>query len=212
MLSDEERKKRHAETSREYRRTHLDNKESHRIRSSRYYYRQKALNGKTTKDLNRIEPLTDEEKKKRAAERAKIYRATHNEDKEKKRNRQKRYQEKESNIKRGVLTHYGGGKCACVICGFNDIDCLNLDHINDDAHHRQNNGRVGGKALYKKLMNQNYPEGYQTLCHNCNMKKAIELCRKNGGHKKGNPFEVKLPLFEIIQDESETCHLDVITA
>ena len=210
-LSEIERKRRNAEKAREYRRTHPVNKESHRLRSMRYYYRQKALKNNND-NLSKIEPLSKEDKKKRAAERAKIYRATHFEDRDKKNKRQARYKQKDSNIKRGVLTHYGGGKCACVKCGIDDIDCLNLDHINNDGHHRQNSDRVGGQALYKKLMYQNYPEGYQTLCHNCNMKKAIEFCRKNGGNKKGKPFEPKLPLLEIIQDVPETCHLDVIPA
>ena len=206
-----EYKQKQSNKAKEYRKEHPVNKESHRIRSNRYYYRQKALKNSSTFSEH-IEPLTIEQKKKVAAEKAKVYRSTHIEDKEKKKARQSRYQEKNHNIKRGVLTHYGNGKCACVKCGQMDIDCLNLDHINNDAHHRQNNGRVGGEALYKKLMNQNYPIGYQTLCHNCNQKKALEFCRKNGGHKKGKPMETTLPLLEIIQEDAETCHFDIMGA
>jgi hypothetical protein len=216
-ISNEERKHRDAERQREYRKTHKPNLELHRIRSKRYYdkhFRKTPIDTPKLPKIPKIkrEILTIEQKKTRHAKSSKIYRDTHIENKDKKNKRQARYQAKTHNIKRGVLTHYGGGKCACIKCGIDDIDCLNLDHINNDAHHRQNNGRVGGEALYRKLMNQNYPIGYQTLCHNCNQKKALEFCRKNGGHKKGKPMETTLPLLEIIQEDAETCHFDIMGA
>jgi hypothetical protein len=165
-MATEEQKKKHAEYSRNYRRTHKDNAELHRLRSKRYYDRHKSNNRGDTHlpNIKTSAAIT---------------------------------------LKRGVLTHYGNGKLSCVKCGETDIDCLSLDHVNNDAHHRQNGGRVGGYQLYQKLMNQNYPTGYQTLCHNCNMKKAIEFCRKNGGNKKGTPKENHLPLFDFIRPEIE---------
>ena len=33
--------------------------------------------------------------------------------------------------RRTVLTYYGSGSYACVICGQNDPDVLSLDHINE---------------------------------------------------------------------------------
>ncbi len=41
-------------------------------------------------------------------------------------------------LKAKVLAIYGNGTAACVVCGFEDIDCLVLDHVNDDgADHRK---------------------------------------------------------------------------
>ena len=63
-----------------------------------------------------------------------------------------------------ILTHYGGGKLACIQCGEARLDCLSLDHIEDNgAEHR----RQRGNYHYKMLKDQGFPEGYQTLCMNC---------------------------------------------
>jgi len=75
------------------------------------------------------------------------------------------------------LTHYGNGKLACVLCGFSDERALCIDHINNDgAEHRR---RVLGKnspdpRIYLWLRINHYPEGYQTLCSNCNTIKEVE--------------------------------------
>lgn len=68
-------------------------------------------------------------------------------------------------VKVEVLTHYGGGRLACVLCGFANPDALCLDHINDDGkEHRA----LVGKKLYGPLKAAGYPPGLQTLCQNCN--------------------------------------------
>jgi hypothetical protein len=102
-------------------------------------------------------------------------------------------------LKKGVLTHYGGGKCVCVKCGQSDIDCLSLDHINNDGHHRTSKHRVGGHILYRKLMNQGYPAGYQTLCMSCNFAKSLKHLRDNGRSKNIIKDEI-LPLFKYFED------------
>lgn len=102
-------------------------------------------------------------------------------------------------LKKVVLTFYGGGKCACVKCGESDIDCLSLDHVNNDAHHRTSKHHVGGHILYRSLINKSYPKGYQTLCMNCNFKKSLEHLRKNGRSKNIVNDEI-LPLFKYFED------------
>jgi transcriptional regulator with XRE-family HTH domain len=73
--------------------------------------------------------------------------------------------------KKQVLTHYGGGKLACVWCGFDDIRALSLDHIAGKK------GKKGtGDALYKRLVEEGLPPGYQTLCLNC---RYIKLYMRN---------------------------------
>lgn len=83
-------------------------------------------------------------------------------------------------IKTEVLTHYGPSgvlRCSWTACVVSDIDMLVLDHIaNDGAAQRKllptsSSGR--GHELYRKLRNDGYPAGYQTLCCNHNHKKEI---------------------------------------
>jgi serine/threonine protein phosphatase PrpC len=104
-------------------------------------------------------------------------------------------------IKREVLTHYGNGKCVCVKCGFSDIRSLSIDHINGNGNkHRaevvrttaKEKGTVnggGGIRFYRWLIKNNLPEGYQTLCMNCQFIKRDENCELNG--KRTNNCEVQ---------------------
>lgn len=79
------------------------------------------------------------------------------------------------NIKEMVLTHYGNGHCICVRCGFDDIRALSIDHIdNNGSEERKRTGVRGGLDLYRKLRDAGFPEGYQTLCYNCNIIKHME--------------------------------------
>ncbi len=75
-----------------------------------------------------------------------------------------------------VLTHYGHGELACVMCNFSDMRALSIDHINNNgAEHRRNNASVkaGGTNFYLWLKKQGYPEEYQTLCFNCQIIKRV---------------------------------------
>ena len=67
-----------------------------------------------------------------------------------------------------VLTHYGGGKCACILCGFSNVKALSIDHIDGNGRgHRRQVGIRGGFHFYRWLKRNGYPDGYQTLCMNC---------------------------------------------
>lgn len=66
-----------------------------------------------------------------------------------------------------VLKHYGN-KCVC--CGEKQIEFLAIDHIeNNGAEHR----KTFKINIYDWLIKNNYPKGFQILCHNCNMAKAF---------------------------------------
>lgn len=76
-------------------------------------------------------------------------------------------------VKEDVLTHYGGGRLACVKCGYSDVRALCLDHIN--GREPTEFGKpppIGGIPLYRWLRREGYPEGYQTLCYKCNVVKC----------------------------------------
>ena len=68
-----------------------------------------------------------------------------------------------------TLGHYGG-KCVC--CGEDNYKFLVIDHINGGGRKHRKQIGSGGYALIHWLDKNNYPEGFQVLCHNCNAAKA----------------------------------------
>lgn len=74
-----------------------------------------------------------------------------------------------------VLKNYGKGKealCCWKACTVVDPDMLSLDHINNDgAQDRKLRG--SGDNLYRKIEQENFPVGFQTLCYNHQWKKEI---------------------------------------
>lgn len=68
-----------------------------------------------------------------------------------------------------VFCAYGGYECVC--CGESEKSFLSIDHI-------ENNGNLlrkeqgSGNPFYKWLIKNEYPEGYQVLCMNCQFGKS----------------------------------------
>jgi len=80
-----------------------------------------------------------------------------------------RNRERNKYLKKTVLNHYGW-ECAC--CSENHKEFLCIDHINGDgADHRRKIGK-GHYYFYTWLIRNNFPEGFQTLCMNCNFAKG----------------------------------------
>jgi hypothetical protein len=71
-------------------------------------------------------------------------------------------------VRLDVLGYYSPNLC-CDICKENIYEFLALDHkFNNGAEHRR---RCGSSfAVYLDIKNNNYPDGYRVLCHNCNLK------------------------------------------
>jgi len=85
------------------------------------------------------------------------------------------YREK---IKNMVFEHYGK-ECAC--CGEKNQYFLTIDHINGDGRNHRKKIKI---QLNSWLVKNNFPEGFQTLCLNCNFGRY-----ENGGicpHKDKN--------------------------
>ena len=62
----------------------------------------------------------------------------------------------------------------CRCCGENsNVKFLAVDHIDGRKHLPVKEQTLGGMKIYKWLMKNNYPEGFQILCHNCNCTKGI---------------------------------------
>ena len=61
--------------------------------------------------------------------------------------------------------------CACCKEKFSH-EFLAIDHINGRKIHGHKKG-WGGTAMYHWLEKNNYPDGFQVLCHNCNIAKGV---------------------------------------
>lgn len=63
-----------------------------------------------------------------------------------------------------VITHYGG-HCQC--CGESRLEFLAIDHIAGGGN--KHLAVIGRGNLYRWLRDNDFPEGFRVLCHNCNM-------------------------------------------
>ncbi len=82
-------------------------------------------------------------------------------------------------LKANVFQAYGGS-CAC--CGESQSDFLAIDHVENNGadHRRELAGKryksMTGVHMYRWLKKNEFPDGFQVLCHNCNFSKHL-----NGG-------------------------------
>jgi hypothetical protein len=83
--------------------------------------------------------------------------------------------ERRNAVRDVVYRAYGGYKCAC--CGETEKLFLSIDHVNNDgAEHKRSMKLNTGEQLHRWLIRNNFPEGFQVLCMNCNWGKH----RNNG--------------------------------
>jgi hypothetical protein len=75
-------------------------------------------------------------------------------------------------LKLEAFNHYSNGDIKCARCGIDDIDVLCLDHINGLGTHLRRIG-LQSISIYWWVKRYNYPDGFQVLCANCNLKKRI---------------------------------------
>jgi len=96
---------------------------------------------------------------------AKQYRAEHSDE------IRARDRKKSTALRQKCLAAYGR-KCVC--CGESIERFLTIDHANGDgAKHRKT---IPGAKICRWLIKNDFPEGFQVLCYNCNMGKQL-----NGG-------------------------------
>lgn len=73
-------------------------------------------------------------------------------------------------LRSDVLGAYGD-RCAC--CGEEEPKFLSIDHIDGGgAAHRRETGVGSGFHFYLWIRRNDYPDGLQVLCHNCNSAKG----------------------------------------
>jgi hypothetical protein len=75
-------------------------------------------------------------------------------------------------LKIKAYNKYGG--CKCCWCGEDDILALSIDHINNGGNKHFDAGgyKIRGSRIYTWLKMNNYPNGFQILCLNCNYAKS----------------------------------------
>ena len=73
-------------------------------------------------------------------------------------------------VKYDVMSHYSSTaypQCSC--CGEENITFLAIDHTDGGGSRMRREGtHKTGYMMYKYLKKNNYPDGFQVLCHNCN--------------------------------------------
>ena len=73
-------------------------------------------------------------------------------------------------IRYEMIAAYGG---KCIMCEIQDMEVLDIDHINNQGGLDRKKG-LWGWRLYRKLRREGYPSNnYQLLCRNCNWKKHL---------------------------------------
>ena len=107
--------------------------------------------------------------------------------------RTRQYQRKQRQKNREcVFNHYGN---VCARCGFSDYRALSIDHINGGGtKHRKETG--DGSSFYEWLVARNYPDGFQTLCMNCQFIKRYENNEMNRRIQIATVAKEQLPLFD----------------
>jgi hypothetical protein len=82
-----------------------------------------------------------------------------------------------------VITHYGGNPPKCACCGETILKFLTIDHMYKNGRKERKELKRWGLPFYQWLVQNNFPEGYQVLCFNCNCGRAINkgICP----HKEG---------------------------
>ena len=75
-------------------------------------------------------------------------------------------------LRMAVLNAYSGNDIKCSCCGEKEVKFLAIDHINGGGNKHRRTFKYGS-YLYNFLRKNNYPKGYQILCHNCNLAKGF---------------------------------------
>ena len=87
-----------------------------------------------------------------------------------------------------VIDGYGG-KCAC--CGETRREFLTIDHIDGSGREHKREIGFSGLQFYRWLRRNNYPEGFQVLCFNCNCGKSNYSVCPHDKEIFGKEFEAK---------------------
>uniref|UniRef100_A0A6M3IQR9 Uncharacterized protein n=2 Tax=viral metagenome TaxID=1070528 RepID=A0A6M3IQR9_9ZZZZ len=86
----------------------------------------------------------------------------------------KKAKEQIKRIKLEVFSYYSKGEPKCTHCGITELDVLCLDHIDGGGTKDRLFNNHHGSNLHYFLKRTGYPEGFQVLCANCNLRKWVK--------------------------------------
>lgn len=80
------------------------------------------------------------------------------------------------NRKLEVIYWYSNGTMRCECCGELQYEFLAIDHIYNNGYNHRQSGELKrySNDIINYLISNDFPEGYQILCHNCNQIKYID--------------------------------------
>ena len=91
-----------------------------------------------------------------------------------------------------MFEHYSKGKPKCNCCGEKtSLDFLVIDHVAGRKDKKGNVDKRRGDSMYRYLRKNNYPKGYQVLCHNCNFAKFVYTVCPHKTKRKSTVFVTK---------------------
>jgi hypothetical protein len=96
-----------------------------------------------------------------------------------------------------VFDFYGQ---TCSRCGFSDRRALSIDHINGGGNEHRKKIKAAGTAFYVWLVRNKFPQGFQTLCMNCQFIKRHENHEAVKLAARARAIEEDLPLFKNARD------------
>lgn len=70
-----------------------------------------------------------------------------------------------------IMKFYGGDVPCCKCCGEHITEFLCIDHINGGGGIQRK--KLGNAGIYRWIIRNRYPKGFQILCHNCNLAKGF---------------------------------------
>jgi hypothetical protein len=74
-------------------------------------------------------------------------------------------------MKDKIYAAYGGYICKC--CGETEHKFLTIDHINNNGAEQRRLFGKQSQPLYRWIIKNNFPPGFQILCQSCNMGKYL---------------------------------------
>jgi len=152
------------------RKYYLKNKEKFSIRNKKNYQKNIEQRNEYRKNYKEEQKIINKNWREDNKEKIK-------EDRQKNKEKKNAYYKQHSNLtKKQAFLHYSNGVIQCACCGELEEDFLTLDHIDGRKKWNHNKSFVGGK-LYAWLVKNNYPDGFQVLCYNCNCAKGkLGIC------------------------------------
>jgi len=98
-------------------------------------------------------------------------------------------------VRQEALAHYSENTMKCKCCGEAGIAFLTIDHIhgNGSEHRRQidPHKKMGGNGFCYWLKKNNWPEGFQVLCANCNFaKRSNKECPHQITHRQPEDYSI----------------------